>query len=1373
LDAYLGSGGARIPFGGRHAELDELTSWLEDPNSPHNFLITAPAGRGKTALVVRWIEQLGHLRPEIPVAFVPISIRYDTNQSSVFYQALAARLAHLLDEKLPADSATGYKERVREYLDRFTDPTRPCLVVIDGLDEATGWVVDKSVLPPRPPAGLRILASARQLAGDKGSADWLRRLGWTFPLSEARTMEVRPLDRAGIADVLQKMGSPLDHLSGDVDIIGELHRLTSGGDPLLLALYVYDLLKAGDAPARLSPSDLRTRKPGFGNYFKDWFEEQQKAWVDARQHVDIHGLNLILATLGCAQGPLSLADISNVVKTAAPAVDMITTLDTLAPVKRFIIGDGIETGFVLSHPKLAEYFRNEHFAGSDIISRVDAAYTTWGERIVAAVNEKKIDPADVSRYLLVYYVQHLGQQKPVPLGRYRALAENGWRLAWQHYEGEGGFRGFAQQIETTWNKLLEATQQDPEQLKRPSTGLGGLIRCALCLSSARSIGTSIPPNFLSEMVKNGLIGKRQALYFAKNRDDRDRAAAMSAIAPHLDMQLDAPVLLEAVTDGRQIRSSEARARALAALSRRLPPDHRYLLMEEALIDASGTASSRAFIRSGDEAAAPPVHMLREVLDAAVGMSAEQIEALLQVTERFVSRQALSWDPDEAAQRAAMAEAPKRLLPKTLSAQPLHPQLEGQSTEFFKPGPLLRVIERIQQLVTGLPEKAEAAIAVACQTEERDSWTAAIHELLSLLPERELEDVLREALTYTGTEVVDVVELLLPHLTPAMIDSATIRIAESGYPTWGNAGALRILASRATHTALASALGTIFRRDFDQKEFLALIGGSLPRDLMREAIAAIIKPDLAWDAEHQLAALAPYFDTALTEEVWTLIAKLSWTYSYQREKLFESVAPILSGQQRETLLQSALAKATDWERQELHVDQLKALIPHLSPQDLAGVLDSVLAPERPDRNREINALAPYLTQDQLRSVLYATIARDERWTRKSVLEAVLPAMAPELCEEAITAVAKIPEASERVEAVDVLLPYLDESQRRAAVADAYRVALEIHDETPRAVVLAALGQHSQGPEPDMALSACKAALGDIRSKEDQAFALGLISVLPQAPKDLARNALEQSLSLAPTLREELGKLALRLLAACSPQATSVEASMLTEQVIKSISDAGVDEQERIMLSALITVSPHVSSDILVKLVSEVSAYTKRDDCDEDTAIIATGLLSLSPQLPQKEALEVTSQSLALIAETDLEKRLDDNERIALTALTALSPNLSNLEVEVIISNTRRWLGGSLNERRGDFAVLGAAMLPYGDENFLREFGPTVIQCMPTMQRSELLSLLAAFEGRWGDTIGLRPALGGGAGARGVLERLGGQSALPETITAIIDTSCWWP
>jgi len=181
LDDYLGTLGSPMPFGGRDRELASLNAWLGDPAAPGAMLITAPAGRGKTALLVRWIHQRN---PDVDICFVPISIRYDTNRSSVFYQAMAHRLAEILGVEIPqpaANLADYYKDKVLELIDQFKDRSSPCLLVIDGLDEAAGWQVDSSVLPPVPPRGLRIVVSARQLAGHHGSADWLAQLGWDHP----------------------------------------------------------------------------------------------------------------------------------------------------------------------------------------------------------------------------------------------------------------------------------------------------------------------------------------------------------------------------------------------------------------------------------------------------------------------------------------------------------------------------------------------------------------------------------------------------------------------------------------------------------------------------------------------------------------------------------------------------------------------------------------------------------------------------------------------------------------------------------------------------------------------------------------------------------------------------------------------------------------------------------------------------------------------------------------------------------------------------------------------------------------------------------------------------------------------------------------
>ena len=257
LRSYLGSESEPVPFGGRATEMKRLNDWLLSDDSQRNLLVTAPAGRGKTALLVHWIHQLDGLWP---ITFVPISIRYETNRAAIFYQALAARLASILNETLPAtpsDPANFYKEKVIEYFDSFEGSERRCLVVVDGIDEATGWQIEPSLFPSEPPRGLKILVSARQVAGDYGAQDWLRRLGWTTLSSQGSTIEVPPLTHVGIGDVLEKMGFPLGQLAQDVDIIGELFRLTQGGDPLLLKLYVADLWKRGDAASRLTHRTLR------------------------------------------------------------------------------------------------------------------------------------------------------------------------------------------------------------------------------------------------------------------------------------------------------------------------------------------------------------------------------------------------------------------------------------------------------------------------------------------------------------------------------------------------------------------------------------------------------------------------------------------------------------------------------------------------------------------------------------------------------------------------------------------------------------------------------------------------------------------------------------------------------------------------------------------------------------------------------------------------------------------------------------------------------------------------------------------------------------------------------------------------------------
>ncbi|MBU0511966.1 MAG: trypsin-like peptidase domain-containing protein [Chloroflexi bacterium] len=68
LKEYLGDEKNPVLFGGRDKALHTLDNWL-DGTTP-NLLLAAPAGRGKSALLVRWLDSLS-AREDLALAFVP------------------------------------------------------------------------------------------------------------------------------------------------------------------------------------------------------------------------------------------------------------------------------------------------------------------------------------------------------------------------------------------------------------------------------------------------------------------------------------------------------------------------------------------------------------------------------------------------------------------------------------------------------------------------------------------------------------------------------------------------------------------------------------------------------------------------------------------------------------------------------------------------------------------------------------------------------------------------------------------------------------------------------------------------------------------------------------------------------------------------------------------------------------------------------------------------------------------------------------------------------------------------------------------------------------------------------------------------------
>jgi hypothetical protein len=311
LFAYLGKPENPVPFGGREAEMNDLNDWLADPAAPPYLLLAAPAGRGKSALLARWLQQVQASEAAPAVVYFPVSIRFETNLASTAFAALAARLAYLhgeedvrIDVNMPANAWRGM---VSAYLARPLSDGRRLLVVLDGADEAADWQPGPDLFPADPPPGLRVVLAARYRPNETDAEPWLRSLGWERP-GLARVLDLDPLTQQGVADVLTRMGVPLDVLGKRVDIVAELHRL-SEGDPLLVRLYVDDLLAQGEEATRLQPEDLRGIEPGYIGYFRDyWWKEQKKLWGKDTPLKE-SAVQALLNLLACARGPLARADV--------------------------------------------------------------------------------------------------------------------------------------------------------------------------------------------------------------------------------------------------------------------------------------------------------------------------------------------------------------------------------------------------------------------------------------------------------------------------------------------------------------------------------------------------------------------------------------------------------------------------------------------------------------------------------------------------------------------------------------------------------------------------------------------------------------------------------------------------------------------------------------------------------------------------------------------------------------------------------------------------------------------------------------------------------------------------------------------------------
>ncbi|MDD4650937.1 MAG: metallophosphoesterase [Methanothrix sp.] len=1097
IDDYLGRPGQPIPFGGRDEELKAFDAWLDSSDSPPYLLLAAPAGRGKSALLVRWKQRL-ESRMDIAVVFVPVSIRRGTNLSSVVFTALASQLARLHGEMPPDPNATSpvLQGIIQHFLARPLPDGRRLVVILDGIDEAADWKAGPDLFPPNPNDDLKIAVSARYIADCSDAGSWLRKLGWDRP-GMACTPELTKLSIDGIADVLHQMGFPLADLSRDVDIKKELYRLSEYGDPLLVKLYVEDLWTRGEKAARLMPEDLKTIKKGYDGYFENWWEHQKKLWdkqCEMRRTVAPTSEPIVWEVLNifaCARGPLSLNDIR---KLMPPKMDAGTWKinETLRLLERFIIGDGRNQGYIFGHPKLGQYFK-EKMANSERLS-IESRFIEYGKETLRALNDGTISPDAAPHYVVRYYSSHLVDQDGNDQLIFD-LVSKGWMQSW--FAHEGAYSGFLNDVERAWQAALKANKKEIAA-GRNARYVGNIILYALCLASVNSLSGNISSELLFLLVENGVFGLSQGLAYARQKPDLlDRAVSLSILS-QIDENRKEEIFNEALEIAREIKDDWLKPRALAS---KLMDDRLDRLKSRALADLTSKLSDS---RS------------QELLKEALEIDYEIEEYILK--SKAVAEVASKFDDSRKSESLKEALETVREIKddwlKPMALADVASKLEdSQSPELLKD--VLEIAREIKD--EGLKSRALAGIASRLDDSRRPEL---LKEALEIA--REIKDDWSKSMALAG-----VAAKLADSRSPELLKEA-LEVASAIKDVWPRSGALADVACKFADNRSPELLKEaleIAREIKDEglksralADVASKFDDSRRPELLKEALEIAREIKNAELKSRALADVSSKFDDSRRPELLKEALEIAREIKddWLKSRALADVVSKLADSRSLELLKEALEIAREIKDKGLKSSALAEIASKLadsrSPELLKEALE--IAREIKDDWLRSSALADVASkfEDSRKPELLkeaAEIAHEVKndWLKSSALANVASKLADgqslELLNEALEIAREIKDDRLKSSALAKAASKFDDCRRPELLKEAIEIAREIKDEWQRSIALACVAtKFDDFRRPELLEETLKVAR-EIVNAVDRSEALARISPLiaDYSPKEL--------------------------------------------------------------------------------------------------------------------------------------------------------------------------------------------------------------------------------------------------------------------------------
>jgi hypothetical protein len=453
---------------------------------------------GKSALLVQWAQQVKiKMSTTHSVLLLPVSVKLGTSKPGILFGALAACLADIGAVRLPvptADPAEFYQDQASGLLrDLVPIDGRKCVLIIDGLDEMDGLTFGPKTFPAQIAHHLRLVVSARPLAGDKGSSGWRSRLAWDQPQRPSQTLELSQLQESEIRQFVETLNPPVDRKIR-TSVAAALARLARG-DALMVRWLIQDLqaeLVSGRQP---DVAALEAKAPGLAAFVREELTAHIAAAGVAEQETRRKETDAALAVLIVSRYAMEETDLWEVLRRM---LDEVPPRDRLLKgLSRFVArtsgGD-----LALAHQKLGQLLE-EMLAHSTVLDRATEAFMAWQLDTVREFVEH--GSRNISPYVLSHHADHLASglqatASPQSKESWSRVVSRRWLSAKQAHSGSTGVAEDA----SAARRALRAAAEDGDPV-----ALAVLLRVALVFATQRSRGKALSPALLALSSRFGLL----------------------------------------------------------------------------------------------------------------------------------------------------------------------------------------------------------------------------------------------------------------------------------------------------------------------------------------------------------------------------------------------------------------------------------------------------------------------------------------------------------------------------------------------------------------------------------------------------------------------------------------------------------------------------------------------------------------------------------------------------------------------------------------------------------------------------------------------------------------------------------------------------